>query len=370
MGHKGYLRTGFALLLASALLGAASASGNPQIATEPPAEGVPVELPDGATPEAGKPIPDSKSIEAELTQADADKALDAMIVAARSTREGLRSVIAKAAFRSWSQRPDEKEPQLVTAGKFQLYYADGKCHLKFTHEKMLRRTIDVPQGVFRSKVPGEIDVFRNAAGEVVEVPARMADWKADNVFIISDGRTITSKVFTPRINPSGVRSESHPNFRDSCIRVADISCADPAYIAGGVGQLEAVIKNLGNEAIQMSGLPDGGFRASYRIKNAPQVRVELDAFAKDGFNVSASRVFNEGQELPATAQEVTWKKISDRWVASRLSSEHRYRGSNHLAYSKEVVIYYSLDVNPWVDPEAFMERSTNADWKPRASADE
>lgn len=299
----------------------------------------------------------------------ADNALEAMLAAARSTREGVQSVSAKAGFRKWVRRPDEEEPQLVTAGKLQLYSSDGKYHLKVNHEKMLRRTVHVPQGVIWSNKPGEIDVFRNAAGDVVEVPAKMANWKADNVFIINDGRTITSTVFTPRINPGGVRSNSHGNFRDACLEI-DVELVDPARLVGGVGQTEAVVKNLGKVAIQVTDLPDGGFRATYRMKNAPKVRAELDAFAKDGFNVSASRIFNEGEQLPASAEEAVWKKVNGRWIVARLSSERRYRGSKVLAYSKEVVIYYSHEVNQWVDPEAFTTRSTNADWQPHASADE
>jgi hypothetical protein len=365
-----YARTGFALLVGLFVLEATIAAGDPQIAAERMALGATLAFHDHPTAESGGPDPDSKSVEADQAPVDADKVLDTMRASARATREGVRSVIAKARFTQWSQGPDEKEPQLITAGRFQLYTADSKYHLKFTQEKMLRRTINLPQGVFPSKKPGESDVFRNEAGEVVDVPAKLVDRKADSVFIVNDGRTITSTVFSPRLRPNGVRSDSHINFQDACGREVDVRYVDPAHLVGGVGEIEAVIKNLGKEAIQITGLPNGGFRATYRVKNAPQVRVELDAFAKDGFNVSASRVSNEGEQLPACAEEATWKKVNDQWLVSKLSCENRYREDKHLAYRKEVVIYYSLEVNPWVDPKAFTTGSMRDDWQPRAPANE
>jgi hypothetical protein len=365
-----HARTGFALLVSLIFPGTTIVVGDSQIAAERLALGATLAFHDDATPKEGELDADPKSDGIELAPGDADKALDTMRVAAHSAGEGVRSVIAKARFTNWLREPDEKESQLITAGRLELYSADGKYHLKFTHEKMLRRTINLPQGVFPSKKPGEADVFRNEAGEVVDVPAKLVDWKADNVFIVNDGRSITSTVVSPRLRPNGVRSESHINFQDASGREVGVRFVDPAHLVGGVGELEAVIKNLGREAIQITGLPNGGFRATYRVKNAPQVRVELDAFAKDGFNVSASRVFNDGQQLPASAEEATWKKVNDKWLVSKVSCENRYRGAKHLAYRKEVVIYYSLEVNPWVDPKAFTTGSMSDDWQPRASADD
>jgi len=352
------------------ILGTTIAVGDPQVAAEPLIRDAALAVHDDATGEPGGPGIAPQGAEANQAPVDGDKSLDVLLAAARATREGVRSVIAKARFTQWSRGPEEKQLQLITAGRFQLYTADGKYHLKFTHEKMLQRTINVPQGVFPSQKPGEFEIFRNAAGEVVDVPAKMVDWKADRVFIVNDGRGITSTVYSPRMRPDGVRSESHRDFMEACAQQVGVRYVDPDRLVGGIGQLEAVIKNLGKEAIQITGLPNGGLRAIYRAKGAPEVRVELDAFAKDGFNISASRVFNEGTELPASAEEATWKKVNDRWIVSRLSSENRYRGTKHIEYTKEVVVYYSLEVNPWVDPDAFTAGSMRDDWQPRASADE
>lgn len=302
-------------------------------------------------------------ITAVQSSVNANQTLDTVCAAARDSRTGLRSVIATAWFKRWSQSPDENEPQKTTDGKLQLYFADGKYHVRFRHEKMLRRTIDLPQGVVPSNQPGESDVYRNKAGEVVDVPVRMADWKADIVFIVNDGRAINSTVFSPLIRPKGMRSESHQQFQHICKDV-DITLADPAYIMGGFYDLEAAIKNLGTDAFQTTDLPDGGYRVTFRLKNAPNVRVDIDAFAKDGFNISAYRVFNEGQELPVSVKEATWKKINGQWIVSKLTSENRFRGSKHSTYTKEMIGYSSVEVNPWVDPTAFTINSMNPDWIP------
>jgi hypothetical protein len=358
--------SGFALLISVVLAATTIAVADAQIAAERLERGTPLACPD-ATLKAGALATDPEIQKIELAPPEAEKALETLLEAARTTREGVQSVTAKARFMNWSRGPDDKEFQLITAGRLQLYSAGGKYHLKISHEKMLHRTINLPQGVFPSQKPGEFEVFRNAAGEVVDVPAKMVDWKADRVFIVNDGRSIKSRVFSPRMRPDGVRSESHSSIMEACAQQVGARYVDPAHLVG-IAKLDAVVKNLGKEAIQITGLPNGGFRVTYRVKNAPQVRVELDAFAKDGFNISASRVFNEGTELPACAEEVTWKKVNDRWIVSRLSSENRYRGSKHLEYSKEVVVYYSLDVNPQVDPAAFTTESMNDDWQPRAAA--
>lgn len=303
-------------------------------------------------------------VAAEASTVDINDVLDTLCAASHDARTGVRSAIATAWFKRWSQSPDEDEPRKMTDGRFQLYIADGKYHLRFKHELMLCRVINPPPGVVLSNQLGEGNVFRDQAGQIVEVPAKLANMKADNVFVVYDEQTITSTVFTPLFRPSGVRTKTLKQFREISPEVG-MSLADPASFVGGFCNLEAMLKNLVTDAIQARELPDGGYRVMFPVRNAPKVRVEIDAFAKDGFNISAYRVFNEGQELPASAKEATWKQIDGHWIVTKLTSENRFRGSKDRIYTKEMIGYFSVSVNWWVDPSAFTLNSMNRDWVPR-----
>src|SRR4029077_1871397 len=115
---------------------------------------------------------------------EARHALDQMVAASRAAREDLRSAIATGTFEQWELRLGEKEPRQMTKGRIQAYYDNGKYHLRLNHEKLLLHVRDLPKGVHMSRRPGEHDVFRNEADEVVEVPERIGDGKPERAVIL------------------------------------------------------------------------------------------------------------------------------------------------------------------------------------------
>jgi hypothetical protein len=183
------------------------------------------------------------------------------------------------------------------------------------------------------------------------------------VFIVHDGQSIQSTVFASRIRPKGFRSQSHEQLQDAC-RQAGIRIEDPPCLVAELYDLEATVEHLGRDAFQVEALPEDGYRATFHMKNAPNVKIELEAFAKDGFHISTYRVLNEGQELPASIKHATWKKVDGHWIITKLTRENRFRGRKHLAYSKAIIGYYSWELNKRIDPSTFTAKSMNPDWKP------
>src|SRR5262249_28252192 len=143
--------------------------------------------------------PATKSAAASDSPVEADKVLDLLLAAARNSRAAVRSATGKAKFIRWMRQPGEEGLRRMTSRKLQMYYDEGKYHLRFMHERMLRRTIYLPQGVAPGRNPGEFDVYRNEAGEIVEITPKFPDWKPDSAFIVNDGARIRSMIYTPRV---------------------------------------------------------------------------------------------------------------------------------------------------------------------------
>jgi hypothetical protein len=298
---------------------------------------------------------------ADGTPIDVDQAFEKINATIRTTRAGVQTAIATARFKCWYQEPKDTEPVEMTTGTVQLYFSEGKSLLRVAHDKRLRKVMIVPEGAKLIKNAGEPDQFRDEDGELLELDTQLIDNRPNNVFISSDGISSRSVVIFKNQEPTWT---TFKEFSQACAEVGT-ALVDPIQLFQGICNLEAIEKNLGREAIRWTPLPDGGYRGCYRVKNAPRVRVEFDALAEDSLNISASRVFNEGQELPAAVDEAAWKKVNDQWVVWRRSRERRYQSRG---YEKQVVTYYKLDINSSVDPSAFTRNAMTVEWKPRSHA--
>jgi hypothetical protein len=142
---------------------------------------------------------------------------------------------------------------------------------------------------------------------------------------------------------------------------------DPKYLAGY--DRPEIVQSPIIESLQISRLLNNGYRVAIRFKTVPQMKIEVEAFERDGFNLSASRVIHDGKSLPESEVQLTWKKFNDQWVVTKLSKEEHRPESKLQKYSKEMIGYHSIELNQWIDPIAFTQDSLSRKWKPRSSPD-
>lgn len=295
---------------------------------------------------------------------DPAKVIETIRSAAQNTRNGLKSVTGKGWFKNWLQTADQDEPQLMSDGKLHTYVEDGKFHLRFSHDKHQEWTVLLPEGV--DSRPGEPDVYRNQAGEIVEVPVELIDSKMESMQIVFDGKKIHRKIFWPANRNQETVITPQNSFQNAC-SIINLKLPNPTYLAGYHNPETVQSPNI--ESMQISRLPDNGYGVTIRFKTAPQMKMEVDAFEKDGFNMSASRVIHDGKSLPESEIQLTWKKFNDQWVVTKLSKEEHRPESKRQKYSKEIVGYHSIEMNQWIDPIAFTQDSLGRKWKPRSSPD-
>jgi hypothetical protein len=299
--------------------------------------------------------------ESDLPPVDADKALGKICAAYHTGHGTIQSLTAIARFKGWIRDPEDKEQREITSGTMQLYYSEGKYHLRIAHEKRLQRGIANAEGQVLRRVAGQPGKFLDAAGNAIDIRTNFIDTKPDYVFVVNDDDTIRSTIIPrPARYTWMVRREFAQTRGD-----IGVDIVDPAYLFGVLCFLEPIIKDAGTESLKVSNLAEGGYRVTYRLKETQTIRVELDALPEDGFNISAMRVFQEGQQLPLLVEEAAWKKVNDQWIVWKRSRERSAVQVRGNSSDKEVVTYYKLDLNSWVDPEAFTIRSMDADWKPR-----
>jgi beta-lactamase regulating signal transducer with metallopeptidase domain len=298
------------------------------------------------------------------------QALDRLLESARAAREGIHSATGSAVFESWARFGDSKDPVLMTRGTMDVRYDRGKYRLKVEYAKKRGWVIMLPQGVRRRNPSDAWNVFRNEVGEIVKLTPRLGEGNPDNVvFVVDDGKSIESITYSSGIHPSGYRWAKHNKLYQACVDFG-LQTIDPVFLVRDSGDVEAIVKNLGADAVHVVPLPNGAYRATFLVKGSPKIRVELDASPDVGLNVIAQRVYNEGQIQPAQIDELTWKKIDGVWVVMRSSREAWMRGSdtnNDPRYKKDVVEYRSFHVNPWIDPQGFTQDSMHQSWTPRSA---
>jgi RNA polymerase sigma factor (sigma-70 family) len=248
--------------------------------------------------------------------------------ASRAASEGIRSAVGVGTFERYVQDPGEKELTLRTKAKVKVHYDRGKYHLQFDYATKLERTI-----------------YNNEKGE--KIREAIVDWKPEDFHVIYDGKDVYEITFSQRINPVPCMIE----IRDS-LPIPDFPWGDVARLSRAVSYLDQLIQNIGKDAIKITDLPNGGYRANFRVKNAPKVRVELGILPEIGFNIAHERVFNEDEEKPVQVQNATWKKLNDIWYVQRLVEDlGSLKRSGRLRRS--VFEYETFEINVEVDPKLF-----------------
>jgi RNA polymerase sigma factor (sigma-70 family) len=289
---------------------------------------------DGSGKEA-RPAPASKPREGKKPAVR--DPLELIRQASRSASQ-IRSAVGTATFEHFMQEPrhNEKKLGLRTKGKVKVYFDRGRYHLRFQFDTMLQWT-----------------TYTDGKGKVVQ--EKFVEWKPEDLFVIYDGKTATVVTFSRRIRPSGCMVEIWPELRGPA---ANLPWNDVARLGLAVLDVEGLIRNLGRDAIRLTKMPQGGYRGRYHVKNAPKVRVEFDARPEAGFNVTAERVFNEGNDQPVTARSAAWKKDKGLWYVERLVEENDFRGGRLGGYRERWVFRYThFEPNARVDPTLFTLKS-------------
>jgi RNA polymerase sigma factor (sigma-70 family) len=242
----------------------------------------------------------------------------------------IQSAVGTAIFEQYFQERGEKEPTLSTRAKVCLSFDQGKYLLHFAFEKKLQKTLFDDSGAKKTT-------------------AKLVDWRPRDFVILYDGRDAYSITFADGISPAGCMMEIY-----SGLPVPEFPWKDPARLGTQVLNIDGLLKNVGRDAIKMAKLPDGGYRGVYHLPNGAKVRCEFDVVPDVGFNVTALKVFNEGDDTPVQSGAATWKKINGRWYVERLVDEFDNRHLNpNGRLVRSVLRYETFEPGAAVDAKQF-----------------
>jgi hypothetical protein len=266
--------------------------------------------------------------EKETERKPAPAPLDLLLKASRDVRN-LRSAHGTAVFEAYELGRDEKE-EPHTKGKVSVYFDGGKYHLRYTYDYRQRRTVP-------AKVGGGED---------------FTSMTPDDVAVIYDGAATREVVYSAHwFRPAGCVVNLRDRLRDASWGVG---FDHPAELWREALDVEALVKDLGREALTLTQLDDGTIHGSYLLKNAARVRAEFEARPADGYNVSSVRVFNEGEARPAQTSKATWSRTKDVWHVKELVTELDSRGPAGTGKLYRVVFRYeSFEPSAQVDPKLF-----------------
>jgi RNA polymerase sigma factor (sigma-70 family) len=281
----------------------------------------PSEKPEGGKKQQRQPADELRQVKAEAG------ALDLLLDASSELRK-LRSAAGTAVFETYVQQGDKK-PEPYTKGKVQVYFDGGKYHLRYKFDFRFRRAVD--DGAGGKKVVDE------------NTP--------DDLAVIADGKLVSEVVYSKRIRQSGCQVNLRGRLKDA---TTSFALDHPAELWREAIDIDEVVKNLGRDTIKLTVLDSGSIRGTYKLKNAPKIRVEFEAEPADGYNVSALRVFNEGEKQPAQTAKVTWAKAKGIWYAKEFVTEsdsRREGGDGTLC--RGVFRYESFEPGAKVDQKLF-----------------
>ena len=265
----------------------------------------------------------------------AEDPLQLAIQAAAHATENLTSAVASGTFKRFEQQRTDKEPKLWTEAKVDVFFDRGKYHLRFTFQRLLRRT-----------------TYQDPDGGLVE--EKTVDWKPEDYILIYDGTTAHSITFSDRIHPTGCRVEIFSNVRRAANSAASFQWNDIARPWHDVLNLEKTIANLGRDAIQVENRPEGLLRCTYRIKNSPRNKVEFDLHRKTGFRVANLVVNHDAAEAAVHREHLTWKNTDGIWHVTRVVDEYDLRELRDDGLLRRSVFEYtSFKPNVKVDPQLF-----------------
>lgn len=274
----------------------------------------------------------------ELTAVErADDAVDLSINAVRDAERSLRSAVGVAVYERYVQAPGDAEETLRTRAKIRVYFAGDRYHLRFAFDKRLIPTVvDSPDG-----------------GRV----RKLLDWKPDDLLIICDGRKTDVVTIADRIKPDGLRVQVYDKLDQACSLHTDLRSGELARLWRSGVNFTALVKNLGRDAIKVSETSDKRYLATYRVKNAPKIRVLVSIDPKCGFHVDKRRIINPDGR-PARTDDFEWKKSGEIWyVAAHEQTSVSRLEAGRVEKSRTSIRFESFEPNAPVDAKMFSRLS-------------
>jgi hypothetical protein len=254
--------------------------------------------------------------------------LDLLLKASGEVRK-LRSAAGKAVFEGYALDGKEK-PEPHTKGKVNVYFDGGKYHLRYKYDYRQRRAVAAKEG----------------GGK------QTAEMTPEDVAVICDGAVTQEVIYSAFwFRPAGCVVNLRDRLRDASWGIA---LDHPAELWRQVLDVEALLKDVGRDAVTLTQLESGTIRGFYRAKNAPKVRAEFEARPADGYNVSTLRVFNDGETQPAQTAQATWARAKGAWYVKELVTEldgRRPAGDGKL--NRLVFRYESFEPGAKVDAKLF-----------------
>jgi hypothetical protein len=153
------------------------------------------------------------------------------------------------------------------------------------------------------------------------------------MIIIHDGSAIFCSRFAPGIRPVGCEAEVYADRNTTgMVRPQAIGIPwDVSRLPHSLGVLPEIVKNVGAERINVIQTAAGDYRLTHPAANSDNVRAELDCLRQYGYNIGASRVYNVGQESPATEVIATWKKDGNVWYVDSITRNLTVRKRGEIA---------------------------------------
>ncbi len=223
-------------------------------------------------------------------------------------------------FRVSRQDRGATKPIVWTDGAFRLSHAPGKLRLDMRfHVRKARVSIVDNDG-------------KETHQEVANSPV--------DIIVLDDGTAISKVTFSPRIMPSGCRIELYSSLR-AALSGTGFPLRNPVHPQRDVLDVDALVRNLGADAVKWSKQDGTFFQGDYHLRNTNRVRAEFQVDAAMGNRVVSKAVFNFPADSPAAEHRLKWAKADDTWYVKSLSWTKRY--ANQPVRRAEVVF---LDYQP------------------------
>lgn len=260
-----------------------------------------------------------------------EKALLERAREAARAEEKIQSVTATGTYEHQVQKPNDKEPQLQTRARVQMYFDRGKYHLRLKYEKRLSTitTRDEEKGT-----------------TVVET----IDTKPEDFVTIYDGKAAYCVEFAKRHLPAGCLIQIFDRPRDCW----GIPWGDPAHLGQEFIHFDNLLKNLERSTLVASKRADGGIRLTHPLGNSPRVRLETDVLPDSDANIVQHRTFDGQTEKPSLVQTIIWKKAAGLWYVQSITDEQRHGTlGKPEKLTRSTLQFDEFEINKIVDSQLF-----------------
>jgi RNA polymerase sigma factor (sigma-70 family) len=244
----------------------------------------------------------------------------------------LRSAVATATWEEYFQGSGEEKPWAPrTKATVKIYFDRGKYLLRFDYQTKQHMTGYFDKGGLKRD-------------------ERWVEWKPKEFVILWDGKDAYAITFSDRIRPSGCMMEIYSKL--PLPETNHYFFTDAARLQ--IVNIEALIKNVGRDTIEMSRLPTGGYRGTCRFKDW-KGRDELEIQPELGFHVTSSRVFNPDETEPVQTFKATWKKTKGVWHIQRFVTEfdNRKIDKDKGFFQRSILQFDSFNPEAKVDGDLF-----------------